>query len=119
MCFKKIKSSTWAGDTVQVKNDISQTKSGVRVDPVDGTQFLSLSDYSDVNPIHPAYSGVEMGLIKEKNVAMLFSKVSKRRYQQINKKVLDKAWETLHLAQSVAHNNVRANKYHGTQSIHV
>jgi hypothetical protein len=70
-------------------------------------RFLSLSDYSDVDLIHPTFLGVEMGKSKENNVAILFSKVSYRRCHKINKKVWDKARERLDLAQPGDYTNVR------------
>jgi hypothetical protein len=48
---------------------------------------------------NPTYSGVAMGVSKEENAAMLYSKCSKRRCQQINNKMWDKAKEALNLAQ--------------------
>ena len=56
---------------------------------------------------------------KETNVAMLFSKVNRRRCQEINKKTWDKAKETLDLAQSVSYTNVRGKKCRGTHSTYV
>jgi hypothetical protein len=84
-----------AGYTVQLKDDISQKESGVTMEPIDCARFISLSDYSLVDLIHPTYSGVVMGLSNEKNVAILFSKVSKRIYQNINRNAWDKARETI------------------------
>jgi hypothetical protein len=60
-----------------------------------------------------------IGLRKENNLAMLFSKVSKRRYHQINIKVWDKAMETLGLAKSIDYTNVGGKKCHGTHSTYV
>jgi hypothetical protein len=57
-----------------------------------------------------------MGLSKEHVVAMLFSKVNKRRCQKIQKKSWDNARETLDLAQSVAHASVRGKECHVTNS---
>jgi hypothetical protein len=68
------------------KDAVSPTKSSVRMEPLDGVQFLSLSDYSVFDLIHPKFSGVARGLSNENNVAMLFSKVSKRRCQKIDNK---------------------------------
>jgi hypothetical protein len=107
------------GDTVQGKGDISQTKSGARMESLDGVRRLSLSNYSVVNLIHPMYVGVEMGMSKEKDVAMIFSKVGNIRCQQINKTVWDKARETLDLAQSVAYTNMRCKQWNGTHSTYV
>jgi hypothetical protein len=42
-----------AGDNVKVKDDISQKESGVTMEPIDGARFLSLSDYSLADLIHP------------------------------------------------------------------
>jgi hypothetical protein len=57
------------------------------VEPLDGAKFIYSSDYSVVDINNPTYSGVAMGMSKEENVAMLFSKVSKRRCQQMNIKM--------------------------------
>jgi hypothetical protein len=78
-----------------------------------------LSDYNFVDLIHPRYSDVVMRLNKEKNVEMLFSKVSRRRYQQIKRKVWDMARETLALVHYVAYTNVRGKKWQGTHSPYV
>jgi hypothetical protein len=53
------------------------------------------------------FLGVAMRLSKENNVAMLLIKVSKRRSQQIHKKVCEKARETFELAHYVDYTNVR------------
>jgi hypothetical protein len=58
-----------------------------------------------------------MGLRKDKNVAMLFSKVSKRRCQKIKINVWDKARETLDLTQSVDYTNVRGKHMALTQNM--
>jgi hypothetical protein len=68
-----------AGDAVKVKDDISQIESGVKMEPLDGAKFIYLLNYSIVEINNPTYSGVEMGMSKEEIVAMLVSKVSKRR----------------------------------------
>jgi hypothetical protein len=34
-----------AGDILQVKDDISQIESGVKMEPLDGAKFVYLSDY--------------------------------------------------------------------------
>jgi hypothetical protein len=57
-----------------------------------------------------------MGLSKENNVAMMFSKVSKIRYQQINRKAWDKASDTIVLAQSVAYTNTIGKTFQGNHS---
>jgi hypothetical protein len=75
-----------AGDTVQVWDDVCP-RNNIQLDPLYGAWFLSLSDYSVADLINPKFAGAVMGLSKDKNVAMLFRKVSKRRCQQINKKV--------------------------------
>jgi hypothetical protein len=75
-----------AGDIVQVQEGVSPRKN-VELDPLDGARFLSLSVCHVVDLIHPTFSGVTMVLSKDKNLAKLFSKVSKMRYQQIKKNV--------------------------------
>jgi hypothetical protein len=91
-----------AGATVQVKDDTSPMKISVRMEPLDGVWFLSLSEYRVIDLLDPKFSGVTMGLSTENNVAMLLRKVSKRRCQQINNNVWDKGMETLDLEQSSA-----------------
>jgi hypothetical protein len=58
----------------------------VLLDPLDGARLLSLSYYIVVNLINPKFFGAAMGLIQDKNLAMIFSKFSKRRFQQVNNK---------------------------------
>jgi hypothetical protein len=89
------------------------------MEPLDGAKFVYLSDYIILELNNPTYSGVAMGISKEENVSMLFSKVSKMRYQQINNKMWDKAKESLNLAQSAAYTNVRGSKCVGTNSTYV
>jgi hypothetical protein len=55
-----------------------------------------------------------MGMSKDKNVAMLFCTVSKRRCQQINNNMWHMAKEILDFAQLVAYTNVRGKKCLGT-----
>jgi hypothetical protein len=69
------------GDIVQVKDNISQIESGVKMETLDVETFVYLLDYSVMELNHPTHSGVVMGMSKDENVAMLFSKVSKRRGQ--------------------------------------
>jgi hypothetical protein len=59
---------------------------GVKIQPLHGAEFINLSDYNIVEITNPTYSGVAMVMIKIQNVSMLFSMVSRRRCQQINKK---------------------------------
>jgi hypothetical protein len=83
---------------VQVKDDVSNIESGVKIQPLGGTEFINLSDYSIVEITNPTYSGVAMGMRKVQNVSMLFSIVSKRRCQHINNKMWEKAKDTLNQA---------------------
>jgi hypothetical protein len=64
-----------AGDTVQLKDNIYNIESGVKMEPLEGTKFIYLSDYSIMEINNPKYSGMAMGMIKEENIVMLFSKV--------------------------------------------
>jgi hypothetical protein len=113
--FQEYPQFNLAGDIVQVKDDISKIETGVKIEPLDGAKFIYLSDYIVVEINNPRYSGVAMGMSKEENVAMLFSKVSKRRSQQINKKRWEKAKDTLNQAQSAAYTNVRGKKMYRNQ----
>jgi hypothetical protein len=89
-------------------------KAFFQTESLNGARFLSLSDYSVVDMMNPNYSGVVMGVIKQKNITMIFRKVSRTRYHQINTKVWDKARVTLHLAQSVDYTILRGKKRQGT-----
>jgi hypothetical protein len=104
---------------VQVKDEISTIESGVKIKPLRGAEFISLSDYSIVEITNPKYSGVAMGMRKNQNVSMLFSMVSKRRCQQINTQMCEKAKDTLNRAESAAHINVRGKKYIGANRTYV
>jgi hypothetical protein len=95
-----------AGDTVQVWDDVSP-RNNVHLHPLDCARFLSLSYYSVLGPINPKFFGMVMGLSKDNNVAMIFSKACKRRCQQINTNVWVEARKKLDLAQYVAYTNVR------------
>jgi hypothetical protein len=101
-----------AGNVVQVRDDISQ-KNYYQTESLDGACFLALSAYIGVDMMNPTYSGVVMGVSKEKNVTMLFSKVSTRRCQKMNKIIWAKAMKTLDLAQSVAYTIARCKKTPG------
>jgi hypothetical protein len=72
--------------TVQVKDNVSTIQSGVKIQPLHGAEFIKLSDYNIIEITNRTYSGVAMGMSKIQNVSMLFSTVSKRICQQINKK---------------------------------
>jgi hypothetical protein len=74
-----------------VKDDISQIERGVTMEPSDGAKFVDLSEYNVMDIAHTTYSCVEMGMSKDKNVSVFFSKDSKRGYQQINNTMWDKA----------------------------
>jgi hypothetical protein len=76
-----------AGSTVQVKDDVYTIETGVTIEPLHGAKFIHLSDDSIMEITTPTYYGVAMGMTKNLNRSMLFSMVSKRRCQQINKKV--------------------------------
>jgi hypothetical protein len=117
--FQKDPQFDLAGDIVQVKDTISQIESGFTMDHLDGATLVLLSDYIVVELSHWTYSGVVMGMSKDKNLAMLFRKVSKRRCQQINKTMWDKEKETFDLAQSVAYTNVRGKSCLGAHSTYV
>jgi hypothetical protein len=80
--YQEDSNSDLAGDIVQVWGDISP-RNNVQLDPLYGARFLSLSDYSIFDLINPKFSGMVMGLNKDKNVAMLFSKVIEMRCQQM------------------------------------
>jgi hypothetical protein len=54
-----------------------------------------------------------MGMRKIQNVSMLFSMASKRRCQQINNTMLEKAKDTLNQAESAAYINVGGKKCMG------
>jgi hypothetical protein len=69
------------GDIVQVKDDISQIESGVKIYPLVSAKFMYLPDCSAVDINNPTYSRMAMGMIKEENVAILFRTVSKSRCQ--------------------------------------
>jgi hypothetical protein len=99
-----------AGRTVQVKDDVSTIQSGVKIQPIHSAEFIKLSDYNIVEINNPTYSGVAMGMSKIQNVSMLFSTLSKRRYQQINKKMWEKAKDTLNQAEKAAYIKVHGNK---------
>jgi hypothetical protein len=73
-----------AGDILQVRDDIYQIETGVKMEPLDGAKFVYLSDYIILELNHPTYSDVVMGT--------LFSKM------------WDMAKETLNLAQSASYN---------------
>jgi hypothetical protein len=108
-----------AGRTVQVKDDMSTSQSGVKIQPIHGAEFSKLSDYNTIEITNPTYSGVAMGMSKIQNVSMLFSTVSKRRCQQINKKMWEKAKDTLNQAEKAAYINVRGKKCFGTNRTYV
>jgi hypothetical protein len=109
-----------AGRTVQFKDDVSTIQSGVKIQPLHhGAEFSKLSDYNIVEITNPTYSGVAMGMSKIQNVSMLFSTVSKRRFQQINKKMWEKTKDTLNQAEKAAYINVRGKKCFGTNRMYV
>jgi hypothetical protein len=108
-----------AGRTVQVKDDVSTIPNGVKIQPLHGDEFVKLSDYNIVEITNPTYSGVAMGMSKIQNLSMLFSMVSKRRCQQINKKMGEKAQDTLNLADKNAYISVRGKKCFGTNRTYV
>jgi hypothetical protein len=108
-----------AGRTVQVKDDMSTIESGVKIQQLHGAEFINLSDYNIVEITNPTYSGVAMGMRKNQNVSMLFSMVSKRRCQQINKKMWKKAQDTLNQAEKAACINVQGKKCLGTNRTYV
>jgi hypothetical protein len=108
-----------AGRTVQVKDDASTIETGVKIQPLRGSEFINLSDYSIVDITDPTYSGVAMGMSKIQNLSMLFSMVSNMRCQQINKKKWEKAKDTLNKAESAAYINVRGKKCIGTHIAYV
>jgi hypothetical protein len=83
---------------VQVKDDVLTIECGVKIQPLHGAEFIHLSDYRIVEITNPTYPGVAMGMSKIQNVSMLFSMVSKRRCQQINNKMWEKAKDTLNQA---------------------
>jgi hypothetical protein len=60
-----------------------------------------------------------MGMSKQQNVSMLFSMVSKRRCQKINKNMWEKTKDNLNQAQSAAYTNVRGKKCTGTNTTYV
>jgi hypothetical protein len=68
---------------------------------------------------NPTYSGVAMGMSKIQNVSMLLSVVSKRRCQQINRKMSEKAKDTLSQAELAAYINVQGKKCMGKNTTHV
>jgi hypothetical protein len=103
------------GDIVQVWYDVSPSNN-FHLDSLDGARLFSLSYYMFVDLINPKLSSVIMGLSKEKNVAILFSKVRKIILHQINRNGWDKARETLALAHSVAYTNVRGKTCNGIHS---
>jgi hypothetical protein len=100
--YKEYANFDLAGNVVQVWDAISPKKD-YQTESLYGACFLGLSAYSVVGMTNPTYSGVMMGVSKEKNVTMLFSKVITRRCQQMNKKMWANATKTLDLAQSVAY----------------
>jgi hypothetical protein len=108
-----------AGRTVQVNDTVSTIESGVKIQPLHGAEFINLYDYRIVEIINPTYYGVEMDMSKVQNVSMLFSMVSKRRCQQINKIMWEKAKDTLNQAESEAYINVRGKKCMGTNRTYV
>jgi hypothetical protein len=108
-----------AGGTVQVKDDVSTIETGVKIQPLYGAKFIHLSDYSIVEITNPTHSGVAMGMIKIQNESMLFSMVSKRRCQQINKKCGKRVKDTLNQEESEAYINVRSKKCMVTNTAYV
>jgi hypothetical protein len=104
-----------AGNVVQVRDAISPKKD-YQTESLDGACFLALSSYSVVDMTNPTYSGVVMGVSKEKKLTTLFSRVSKRRFQQMNKNVWANITKTLYLAQSVTYTIARGKKRQGTHS---
>jgi hypothetical protein len=60
-----------------------------------------------------------MGMVKIQNVSMLFSMVSKRRCQQTNTKMWEKAKDTLNQTELEAYINVRGKKCMGTHTTYV
>jgi hypothetical protein len=108
-----------AGHTVQVKDDVSTIETGFKIEPLHGAEFIHLSDYSIMEITNLTYSGVAMGMSKNQNVSMLFSMASKRRCQQINKKMWEKAKDTMNQAQSAAYINVRGMKCMRTNTTYV
>jgi hypothetical protein len=104
---------------VQVKEDISTIESGVKIQPLHSAELINLSDYNIFEITNSTYSGVAMGMSKIQNVSMLFSMASKRRCQQINKKMWGKAQETLNQEESAAYINARGNKCLGTNRTYV
>jgi hypothetical protein len=83
---------------VQINDNVSTIDSGVKIQLLHGAKFIHLSDYIIVEITNPTLCGVEMGMIKSQNVSMLFSMVSKRRCQQINNIMWEKAKDTLNQA---------------------
>jgi hypothetical protein len=104
---------------VQVKDDVSTIQSGVKIQPIHGAEFIKLYDYKIGEITNPTYSGVAMGMSKIQNVSMLFSTVIKRRCQQINNKMLEKAKDTLNQAEKAAYINVRGKKCFVTNIMYV
>jgi hypothetical protein len=74
---------------------------------------------SVVDMMNPTYSGVVMVVSKEKNVTMMFSKVSTRRCQKMNNIMWSKATKTLDLAYSIAYTISRGIKRLGAHSTYV
>jgi hypothetical protein len=108
-----------AGRTVQVKDDVSTIESGVKIQPLHGAEFINLSDYNIIEITNPTYFGMAMGMSNIQNVSMLFSMVSKRRCQQINKKMWEKAQVTLNQAEKASYINFRGKKCLGTNRTYV
>jgi hypothetical protein len=109
----------WAGRAVQVKDEVSTIETGVIIEPLHGAKFIHLLDYIIIEITNPTHSGVAMGMSKNQNISMLFSMVSKRRCQQINKKKWEKAKDTLNQAQLAAFIHVQGKTYMGTNTAYV
>jgi hypothetical protein len=117
--FQEDRQFELTGRTVQVKDDVSTSESGVKIQALHGAEFINLYDYNIVEITNPTYSGVAMGMRKFQNVSMLFSIVSKRRCKQINNKMWEKAQDTLNQAEKAAYINVRGKKCFGTNITYV
>jgi hypothetical protein len=99
---------------MQVKDNMSTIQSAVKIQPIHGAEFINFYDFNIVEITNPTYSGEAMGMSKIQNVSMLFSTVSKRRYQQIKNKMREKARDTLNQAEKADYINVHRKKCFGT-----
>jgi hypothetical protein len=108
-----------AGRTVQVQDDVSTIQSGVNIKPLQGAELINFSEYNIVQITNPTYSGVAMGMSKIQNISMLFSTVSKKRFQKINKKMWEKAKDTLNQAEKATYINLRRKKCVGANRMYL